>query len=68
MRRYSKVVAARFTSPERHLIGAAAEAEGVTVSTFLRRIVLPAVREKVGTVLAAGGDGDGGTGPAEAGS
>lgn len=43
----SYVVAARVSETERALLRAAASVEGVPVATLLRRIVLPAVAERV---------------------
>ncbi len=52
-RRHPLMVATRVTRTERALIDAAAEAKGVTVTEFLRDIVLPAVGREVAAHAAA---------------
>ncbi len=46
-RRRPVVVSARVTRPERIMVEAAAEIEGVTVSELLHRLAMPRVREIV---------------------
>jgi len=59
-RKHPVLVATRVTVGERAIIEAAAEMEGQSVSTLLRRIVLPAVGERVAreaaTLRQAGGE------------
>ena len=51
-RRYPVMVATRVTQKERAVLDAAARIEGVSVNDLLRRIVIPAVVERVATSAA----------------
>jgi hypothetical protein len=58
-RRYPRLTATRFTVEERAWIDALAGAEGVTVTTLLRQIVLPEVRERILLALDGRKESDG---------
>ncbi|MFC1791914.1 hypothetical protein ACFL0I_05595 [Gemmatimonadota bacterium] len=59
-RRFPVLTATRFTEAERALIDAVARVEGVTVTTLLRRMVLPQVRDRLLLTLDQPQGGQGG--------
>jgi hypothetical protein len=57
-RRRPEVVSTRVFERDRALIRALAEAEGLSVSEAVYRLLLPAVRQRLAEVAGAGGPGE----------